>query len=1002
MGVRGEATGLRKGRGVGRSALAAAAAAVPLTFGTVWGAGPNNYIGTSGNWSDGTKWSTAAPPNLFDAVTLTNNGATNVTVTLNVSPPTLNSVKIEGTNGGTVTLSQNLNGITINGDETVGVSGRGAVVLSGGTHSIINFNDLVFGLNAGANGSGTLSGTAGLSMSNMVVGKNGAGSFTQSGGTNTIGEELSLGNNGIGSGGGNGSYTLSGGKLLADFVGVGEATGTGVGTFTQTGGTNTVSAFVDIQNGTYTQSGGTSTLHEVLVGLQQTAGGATCTLSAGTMNVSFQFLVGGDANNGGGTGVFNMSGGTLSGGAGLQVADTPGTAVNFSAGSMSVGSIDTAGNPSLFNWTGGALTITGGNPKLTIGPAANIGPSITLDSAKSLATTGTVTIVPGGSLILSGGTSSASIVLNQGTFTYNSGNFAGKLVNQGTVNLNADFVPFNGIENDATLTVPLGRTVTSNVPFLNRGTLNLNGGTLTGSGGVVNDFGAVMNARGSIAPGFTDDAFVNNGTLNLTGLLTVSGVMLNQGSISIGAAENLQAAVSATNAGTITLAGGSVTGSGSLNNAAGGLISGSGSVSVALTNSGVIQATAGGLLTISSLNNSAGGELRIEDNGRLNVLSTLSSAGAINLKGANAIFAGPTFVNTGTIKGSGRVATTVQNGGVVRAEGGELDMAGSGNVNGVGGSIQAPAGGTVFYSQGLAVNGGGTIALSGGTFDNNNQQMLNSGNGNILGNGTFRSGGLTNSGTISFADSATSVLGPVTNNSGGKINITSNTTTFFGPVTNNAGGTIKTTSATARFLAPFTNNGVFSSDPADNFFANLSVGITGALVGGVGDRFFVTGDLINCSALAGAWDTRAAELHLSGSAAHVLATPGVDRGGAFAGYEGNFAWGLLELAAGESLTFADGDTVPGAALYVGDLVLDGGAAQVSLLRTSGADVTVYYDETRAANAYLGGQVYSLSGGGTLAPVPEPGGAVLVGCVPVVSLLRRRRRANRPCGPGRGC
>src|SRR2546423_8403300 len=50
----------------------------------------------------------------------------------------------------------------------------------------------------------------------------------------------------------------------------------------------------------------------------------------------------------------------------------------------------------------------------------------------------------------------------------------------------------------------------------------------------------------------------------------------------------------------------------------------------------------------------------------------------------------------------------------------------------------------------------------------------------------------------------------------------SNTTTFFGPVTNNAGGTIKTTSATARFLAPFTNNGVFTSDPADNFFSNRS------------------------------------------------------------------------------------------------------------------------------------------------------------------------------------
>src|SRR5438034_7492539 len=99
MGVRAKATGLRKGRGMGRSALAAAAAAAPLALAPVCRAGTDNYVGTSGNWSDGTKWSTAAPPNPGDTVSLLNNGALNVTVTFNSAASTgtgLASVKIDG------------------------------------------------------------------------------------------------------------------------------------------------------------------------------------------------------------------------------------------------------------------------------------------------------------------------------------------------------------------------------------------------------------------------------------------------------------------------------------------------------------------------------------------------------------------------------------------------------------------------------------------------------------------------------------------------------------------------------------------------------------------------------------------------------------------------------------------------------------------------------------------------------------------------------------------
>jgi hypothetical protein len=143
----------------------------------------------------------------------------------------------------------------------------------------------------------------------------------------------------------------------------------------------------------------------------------------------------------------------------------------------------------------------------------------------------------------------------------------------------------------------------------------------------------------------------------------------------------------------------------------------------------------------------------------------------------------------------------------------------------------------VTYLQGLATNAG-TVSLSGGTFDNNNAAMNNT--GTINGRGTLRSGSLTNNGRVSFADGDTEVHGSVTNNS--QLLITSNLTTFYGAVNNAAGGTIKTTEATARFLGTFTNTGTYISDPSDNYFFDVNLA-GGTWTGGVGDRFFVKGAL---------------------------------------------------------------------------------------------------------------------------------------------------------------
>ena len=69
-------------------------------------------------------------------------------------------------------------------------------------------DSLYLGYNTGASGTYTLSGTGSLSSGSEYVGYNGSGSFTQSGGTNSVTDTLALGY-----GSGRGTYNLTGGSL---------------------------------------------------------------------------------------------------------------------------------------------------------------------------------------------------------------------------------------------------------------------------------------------------------------------------------------------------------------------------------------------------------------------------------------------------------------------------------------------------------------------------------------------------------------------------------------------------------------------------------------------------------------------------------------------------------------------------------------------------------------------------------------------------------------------
>ncbi|MGP8050774.1 MAG: autotransporter domain-containing protein [Desulfobaccales bacterium] len=155
----------------------------------------------------------------------------------------------------------NLSGGSLSADfEAIGVNGTGAFIQTGGTHTVSDI--LILGDSPGASGTYNLSGTGSLSVTGAggeTIGNSGTGTFTQTGGTNTVAQTLTLGDQS----GASGSYTLSNTGSLSvsgdEFIG-----SAGSGTFTQTGGTNAVSGDLNVGTGagkgTYALLGGSATV----------------------------------------------------------------------------------------------------------------------------------------------------------------------------------------------------------------------------------------------------------------------------------------------------------------------------------------------------------------------------------------------------------------------------------------------------------------------------------------------------------------------------------------------------------------------------------------------------------------------------------------------------------------------------------------------------------------------------------------------------------------------
>lgn len=430
-----------------------------------------------------------------------------------------------------------------------------------------------------------------------------------------------------------------------------------------------------------------------------------------------------------GTGIFIVNGGTF---AADGAARTVGNAIVLNAAIPINGSFD--------------LRLTG--PIDGPGTLIKNGPS-TLTLSGNNTFTGPLT-VNDGTLAMSGGSLYADLV-NQGTFVYTGGTFKGRLINGGTAAINADFAAANGLENDGYASVAAGRTITLNGAGLdNEGTLAMTAGSLKLGAG---------------------SGHVNRGSLNVP-----AGVVVN-----------LASGATLTNTGGLNLSGGQFTGStGTLVNAAGGTVSGTGTIASHLNNSGGLLAVTGGTLTVTQ---------------------SFSNVGEIQLSAINATLSGGAITNTGTINGFGNLGSAVINsaGGLVEALGGVLFVGGA-LQNQAGGLLAAESGNKLVVSQGLATNVG-IVNLTGGTFDNNGHPLNNI--GQLSGWGVFRTGGtgIDNNGSITFSGGTTTVNGPVTNEGGKTITVAQNNAIFTGMVTNNMNATFTTVNATATFAGGFTNNG---------------------------------------------------------------------------------------------------------------------------------------------------------------------------------------------------
>lgn len=559
------------------------------------------------------------------------------------------------------------------------------------------------------------------------VGQNSTGSYAQSAGVNDA-DVLHLGGNA----GSNGTYTLSGGNLIAGQAYVGDG---GSGTFTDSGGSASAGQLIIGHavgaTGSYLLNGaGTVTVGTLIIGdsgsgtLRQTAGSIVSSSTAQNAAI----VIGRSA---GGSGLWDLSGGTVNFTGGVYVGGAGSGTLTLSAGSMSI-----FGGPGFANASAGVLAV---------GTTGSALASVTMSGGTVSAQGGEAVGYQGHGAFLQTGGTNQPLSFSVGVYT----------TDNGTATLNG-----------GVLSTPV-----SYVGFRGRGTFAQSGGTHVAGTLVLGEYG------------------VNGAAPAGSGAYTLSG----QGSLQVGGDERIGDAgigsflqtggthvVGASGTGGLYI--GFSTASQGIFTFAGGSFTPPRGVYVGYSGSGTLTQSAGTMTFQVPAGGTNGVFLGYNEGGN----------GIVNLSGTSSLFqvlaggseylgyhGGGTFnqqAGTHAISGNLLVASDTYSSGTYNLSGGTLNVGGSVNLgsagpatfNQTGGAFTASGSmtlGTSFGSATYTLSGNGLLSVGGSETLGVNSRAVSF---NQYGGTHTVAGSLTTGGVVLTSTNAT----PVYNLYGGTLAVT--------------------------------------------------------------------------------------------------------------------------------------------------------------------------------------------------------------------------------------
>ncbi|MDP2990019.1 MAG: hypothetical protein Q8O57_05585 [Kiritimatiellota bacterium] len=335
----------------------------------------NRWVGGDGTWNDTAKWSAAAVPDTSDRVYLTNTVGDIVVSYTNTANPTLGYLRIEGTNGASVTVTQSQDYLTVTGHVYLACGGgtKATFTQTGGINIFgigwpdvfyITYDEKSTGVYRLVNGFLAAGGNLGGLATSVKVGCNGDGTFIQDGGrfqgdtnsatTNANYRDFDVGGvknyNYPRTTGGRGKSYLNGGIFCFRGLYIGCIEG-GEGLFQQNGGTNLMSQRIYVGNygtGRYELNGGfcQASGGNGPTAIGRNGGRGTLTMTGGTFedrsyqNVANRMCIGSGTNDSGvaAYGEVNIFGGDFYSYSLFVGGDQATGVVNHTGGTVAIGS----------------------------------------------------------------------------------------------------------------------------------------------------------------------------------------------------------------------------------------------------------------------------------------------------------------------------------------------------------------------------------------------------------------------------------------------------------------------------------------------------------------------------------------------------------------------------------------------------------------------------------------------------------------------------------------